>query len=240
MDIEYDRNTKYFHALVNINRNKAMITEFKNSQGELFIDQDEIDDLLVQQYTKKFKKVNHELEMELISMVHCVISHEDKLELTKFPTAEEIKAAIFYLHVESVPGPNGFNGFFYQKCWKIVGHNLTRAIHYFFKNSRVPMHFNSNFLVLIPKERNATELNRIISLCLANFPFKVITKLMTSRLGIIAKKVVFKQQYRFIAHRNSNEAIRLASELVNELKVKRHRRNMGLKLDIRQAFDSLD
>ncbi|KAF9623255.1 hypothetical protein IFM89_000744 [Coptis chinensis] len=227
MDTEYDRNTKYFHALVKMNRNKNMITEFKNSQGELLTDQDEIGDLLVQQYTEKFKKVNHELDMELISMVPCVISYEDNLELIKFPTAEEIKEAVFYLHVESAPGLDGFNGFFYQKCWKIVGHDLTRAIHYCFKNSRVPMHFNSNFLVLIPKERNATELNRIRPLCLANFAFKVITKLKASRLGIIAGKVVSKQQYG-----KATEGTHLLKEIAQQLRELRRVEKITVEKDV--------
>ncbi|XP_026383854.1 uncharacterized protein LOC113279375 [Papaver somniferum] len=52
-------------------------------------------------------------------------------------------------------------------------------------------------------------------------------------------KVVSEQQVAFIKGRYIQEQIILTSEMINELDVKRRGDNVGLKLDITQAYDSL-
>ncbi|XP_026458499.1 uncharacterized protein LOC113359014 [Papaver somniferum] len=56
----------------------------------------------------------------------------------------------------------------------------------------------------------------------------------------VVEKVVSKQQGAFIKGRGIHEKIFIASELVNELEIKRRGGNVGLKLDITQAYDSLN
>ncbi|XP_026399415.1 uncharacterized protein LOC113295281 [Papaver somniferum] len=58
-------------------------------------------------------------------------------------------------------------------------------------------------------------------------------------MGVVIGKVVSSQQGAFIKGRGIHEKIVLASELINELNFKRRRGNVGLKLDITQAYDSL-
>ncbi|XP_026433370.1 uncharacterized protein LOC113330773, partial [Papaver somniferum] len=48
-----------------------------------------------------------------------------------------------------------------------------------------------------------------------------------------------KEQVAFMKGRNIHENISLASEMVNELQIKRKDGNVGLKLDITQAFDTV-
>ncbi|XP_026419415.1 uncharacterized protein LOC113315338 [Papaver somniferum] len=66
-----------------------------------------------------------------------------------------------------------------------------------------------------------------------------MTKIITKRLTEMIKKVVSPQQGAFIKGVNIQEKIALASELVNDMEYKRRGGNMGLKLDITQAYDSL-
>ncbi|XP_026451890.1 uncharacterized protein LOC113352259 [Papaver somniferum] len=96
------------------------------------------------------------------------------------------------------------------------------------------------FAVWLYREvKNAKRENQFRPIGLMNFSFKVITKIITKRLTEIIKKVVSPQQSAFIKGRNIQEKIALTSELVNDLEHKRRGGNMGLKLDITQAYDSL-
>ncbi|XP_026459728.1 uncharacterized protein LOC113360434 [Papaver somniferum] len=63
--------------------------------------------------------------------------------------------------------------------------------------------------------------------------------IISSRFGSLIQKIVSPQQGAFIKGRNIQEQIVLASELVNELEIKRRGGNLGIKLDISQAYDSL-
>ncbi|XP_026434581.1 uncharacterized protein LOC113332120 [Papaver somniferum] len=67
----------------------------------------------------------------------------------------------------------------------------------------------------------------------------IFTKILATRLGSILDKLVSKEQVAFMKGRNIHENISLASETVNELQIKRKEGNVGLKLDITQAFDTV-
>jgi hypothetical protein len=46
-------------------------------------------------------------------------------------TEEEIKSFIVGMPKENAPGPDGFIGAFYHKCWGIVKGEVTAAVHQF-------------------------------------------------------------------------------------------------------------
>ncbi|XP_026410504.1 uncharacterized protein LOC113305705 [Papaver somniferum] len=74
---------------------------------------------------------------------------------------------------------------------------------------------------------------------LSNVSFKVITKLITTRMSTLMEKLVSPQQTTYIKGRSIHEQVLLASEMVNEMKRKRRGENVGLKLDISQAYDAM-
>ncbi|XP_026410824.1 uncharacterized protein LOC113306055 [Papaver somniferum] len=99
--------------------------------------------------------------------------------------------------------------------------------------------FNAYFLLLLPKVKNVKRSNQFRPIRLMNFGFKEITKIVTTRIGNVIQKVISPQQGAFIKGRNIQEQIVLSSELINEIDVKMRGGNLGLKLDITQAYDSL-
>jgi hypothetical protein len=46
-------------------------------------------------------------------------------------TEEEIKSFIVRMPKENAPGPDGFIGAFYHKCWGIVKGEVTAVVHQF-------------------------------------------------------------------------------------------------------------
>ncbi|XP_026447563.1 uncharacterized protein LOC113348073 [Papaver somniferum] len=120
-----------------------------------------------------------------------------------------------------------------------MGNDLTKAIQYCWRGGFIPQGFNAIFLLLLPKVKNAKKAGQFRPIGLMNFSFKVITKIISSRFGSLIQKIVSPQQGAFIKGRNIQEQIVLASELVNELEIKSRGGNLGIKLDISQAYDSL-
>lgn len=62
---------------------------------------------------------------------------------------------------------------------------------------RVPLHFNSNLVVLIPKIPGADLASQLRPIALANFVFKIINRILTERPGPIASRIVFPHQHDF-------------------------------------------
>lgn len=75
---------------------------------------------------------------------------------------------------------------------------------------------------------------------MANFVYKIITCILTDRLGPNASRIVSPQQHAFFQGRSISDATILTSECMNILDKKCVRGNVAIKLDIRKAFDTLD
>ncbi|XP_026452153.1 uncharacterized protein LOC113352557 [Papaver somniferum] len=58
-------------------------------------------------------------------------------------------------------------------------------------------------------------------------------------IGIVLNKLISEEQVAFMKGRNIHENIALASELINEINTERNHGNVGLKLDISQAFETV-
>ncbi|XP_026378818.1 uncharacterized protein LOC113273289 [Papaver somniferum] len=140
---------------------------------------------------------------------------------------------------ESAPGPDGFSGIFYRSCWDIIKTDLVDAIQFSWRRKFIPKGMNSSFLVLLPKNQGAKAANQFRPTGLSNVVFKIFTKLITSRMCGLMKKLISSQQAAYVHGRSIHEQVMLASELVNEMKFKRRGGNVGIKLDISQAYDTV-
>lgn len=63
----------------------------------------------------------------------------------------DVEKAAFSMGSLKAPGPDGFNGLFYQKNWEIVKYDITNAMKQFFKTRFLENDFNSTILALVPK-----------------------------------------------------------------------------------------
>ena len=75
---------------------------------------------------------------------------------------------------------------------------------------------------------------------MANFIFKIIPKILADRIADIAARIISPSQHAFIKGRKIQHAIGLTSESFNLLNYKSYGGNVGLKIDISKAFDTLD
>ncbi|GAU48881.1 hypothetical protein TSUD_406600 [Trifolium subterraneum] len=128
------------------------------------------------------------------------------------PTATEIKAAISNMKGDGAPGPDGFSVHFYQCFWEIIASDVIHSVQSFFLNGKLPQHLNLNILILILKIPKADRIENFRPIALANFQFKIITKVLADRLALA----------------------------INVLSKKSFAGNIALKVDIKKAFDTLD
>lgn len=160
--------------------------------------------------------------------------------LTNPPSMEEVKGVVFAMKGDGAPGPDCFSGCFYQTYWDIVGEDVYNLVMQFFNRGWILPNLNASNLVLIPKFLGANKVEDYRPIALANFQFKIITKVLADRLAMIASRIVSPQQRGFLKDRHILDYICLASEATNLLDHKIFGGNMILKLDIKKAFDTMD
>jgi hypothetical protein len=72
---------------------------------------------------------------------------------------EEIKKVIVHMANEKAPGPNGFIGLFYKKCWEIIWSDLLAALGAFHSlRTRKLELINEANVVLPPKTPQAADI----------------------------------------------------------------------------------
>lgn len=145
------------------------------------------------------------------------VTDSDNRMLTSLPTWDEVKTAVFGMNVNGAPDPDGFRGFFYQNYWDIVGHDVFHSVLQFFKQGWILPNMNSNTVVLVPKSANADSISDYRPIALANYQFKIITKIIAIRLACIAPKLISQNQRGFIRGRDITDCIGVASEAINLL-----------------------
>ncbi|XP_019465329.1 PREDICTED: uncharacterized protein LOC109363519 [Lupinus angustifolius] len=174
------------------------------------------------------------------NVIPMLVTVDDNSMLASIPLNEEIKAAVFALNGEGASGPDGFGGCFFQEFWEIIGKDVCNSVLQFFKQSWILPNLNSNNVVLIPKFPGADRIEDLRPIALANFQFKIISKVLADRLAIIAPKIISTNQRGFIKGRHIHDCISLASEAVNLMDHKVYGGNLAIKLDVKKAFDTID
>ncbi|XP_011074607.1 uncharacterized protein LOC105159294 [Sesamum indicum] len=122
-----------------------------------------------------------------------------------------VTQAVFDIAEDKAPGPDGYSSGFFKAAWPVVGEEVTRAVLDFFTTEKLLKQINSTILTLIPK-RLSSLLDKIISPC----------------------------QTAFIPGRSIGDNIMLAQELFSGYNQMCLPPRCALKVDIRNAYDTVE
>ena len=240
-----DRNSKFFHTATIIRRKRNFIWAIKQENGNWIRSRKEIGNYLNQNFTNLFRTSNPEVPEDFSDLIHAEITEEENKELTAIPTRDEVRKCVWnmhpLMHPLKAPGPDGLQGIFYRTYWGIIGDQVVHFVQDFFRTGHLPRAINHAHIVLIPKTLDATSVDKFRPISLCNFSFKLITKIITTRLRRLMGKLVSPLQSAFIPGRGIEENAILARELVHVLKKKKGRGGLiGIKIDMAKAYDRME
>ena len=116
-------------------------------------------------------------------------------------TTEEVKNAVFSMHPDKSPGPNGMTPAFYQKYWTIIWNDVFKLVDRLFRDGDINPYLKSTNIVLIPKKKNPINVGELRPISLCNVFMKVITKVLANRMKYLLSNVVSETQSAFIPGR---------------------------------------
>lgn len=236
-----DKNTKYFHASSSTRRRRNQIHKLKTVDGDWRTWQDGLPNLIEDFFQKLFTS-NQMQGGQVIDCVSTTISADQNRELIRGVTEEEVKRAIFQMHPDKAPGPDGMTPAFFQKHWSVVGKEVVNMVRDFFLTGELIDGINETNIVLIPKKNNPVVVGDLRPISLCNVLMKVITKVIANRLKELLGRVVSDTQSAFVPGRLISDNIMISYEVMHYLKRKTRGKEgyMAIKLDMSKAYDRIE
>lgn len=152
---------------------------------------------------------------------------------------EEVWKVIKEMPNEKAPGPDGFTGLFYQRCWQVIKGEVLAALTKFHSGNHQNLdNLNTAVITLLPKKDAPTLIKDYRPISLIHSFSKLATKILASRLAPRMGDLVAENQTAFIRGRSIHENF----IFVRGLALQFHRRKKPmilLKLDITKAFDTV-
>ncbi|XP_042944792.1 uncharacterized protein LOC122278673 [Carya illinoinensis] len=194
----------------------------------------------VQFYQGLFTGSNVSLQESELALLSSVVTDAENEALCRLPSEEEVYRALRSIPMDSSPGPDGFSAAFFYLAWDIVKVDLVDMAKEVFEGNPFSKFFGATNLVLIPKVEEPMGFGQFRPISLCSVVYKIMTKIMASRLAPILDKIISKEQVVFIPGQSIFDNMALAQELVQGLSRNVRGGNVMLKLDMAKAYDRVN
>lgn len=128
----------------------------------------------------------------------------------------------------------------FTKAWKTVGPEIIKAVKKFFESSKMNRSINCTSVTLIPKNDHPATVKVYSPIACCTMLYKIISKVLVSRLQKVIALVVCEAQTGFIPGRKISDNIFLAQELVKSYTRKNVSPRCMIKIDLQKAYDSVE
>ena len=239
-----DANTRFFHKAVIAHQANNLIKFLRGANGSRVDNGDQIKGMLVAYYTHLLGSPSVNVTPYSVEKIQELLSYRCDAslasQLSLIPSEEEITQVFFSMPRNKAPGPDGFPVEFFLEAWIIVKDSVVAAIREFFQTGILPRGFNSTAITLIPKVTGADSLSQFRPVACCTTIYKVITRLISSRLKLFIDQAVQANQVGFIKGRLLCENVLLASELVDNFQAEGETTRGCLQVDISKAYDNVN
>ncbi|XP_015159877.1 uncharacterized protein [Solanum tuberosum] len=234
---EGDCNSKYFHSLLRGRRRRLFIHRVVREDGEWIQGNENIAEAACEHFQQIFTGEDKFIHEGPLDCIPRMLNQDHNARLIALPTIDELKEVVFSMNPTSAAGPDGMSGCFFQKCWQIIKYDLLAVILAFFNGQMIPKYFSHSCIVLLPKVNNPNKLSEFRPISLSNFTNKIISKLLSLRLGPILPNLISLNQSGFVKGRSISENIMLAQEILHQIRKPNIGSNVVIKLDMAKAYD---
>jgi hypothetical protein len=238
---EGDLNTKFFHMSASARAKRKKITKLVNDVNVEVHTQPEICEVALK-YCDQLFKANTSSHEPILSLVESKVTQEENDKLVAPITKEEIRDALFDMHPDKAPGPDGFNPAFYQHFWELCGDDIFEATKEWLERGYFPSSLNDTNICLIPKCESPNSMKDLRPISLCNVLYKMISKLLANRLKVCLGRCVSEEQSAFVESRSILDNAMIAIEIIHAMKRKTRgvKGDLALKIDISKAYDKVD
>ncbi|KAG7548646.1 Reverse transcriptase domain [Arabidopsis suecica] len=237
-----DNNSKYFHALTKQRRARNRINGLHDENGTWSAEDKDIQNIAVSYFKNLFTTTNPQAFEESLAEVKLRITDQTNEFLTAPATECEVRAALFMMHPEKAPGPDGMTALFFQKAWVTIKTDLLILVNSFLQERVFDKRLNTTNICLIPKTERPTRMTELRPISLCNVGYKVISKILCQRLKKVLPDLISETQSAFVEGRLISDNILIAQEMFHGLRTNPSckEKYMAIKTDMSKAYDRVE
>ena len=140
----------------------------------------------------------------------CFLSEEESAWVGREVVEEDVKNGLRSLKPFKAPGVDGLHAGFYQQFWHEVGKSVSEVVMDVFVKGVVPEYLNDTLITLIPKCSSPETLNNYRPISLCNSIYKVISKIIVSKIRPFIGKLIAPIQTAFVLGRKGIDNVLIA------------------------------
>lgn len=161
--------------------------------------------------------------------------------LTKSVTKEEVSKALNSMKPCKAPGPDGFQVIFIKQYWHIIGDDIWKMVQEAFTTGYFDPAIAETLIVLILKLDHSTNFKEFRPISLCNTIYKIVTKVLVSRLRPLLNDIFGPFQSSFIPGRGTSGNAIILQEIIHGMyKSKKNKGDVVYKIDLEKAYDHVD
>jgi len=152
---------------------------------------------------------------------------------------DECHKALMSMANNKSPGSDGFSVEFYKCFWEEIKDMVLESFQYAFNTGKLSIDQRRGVISLIPKkDKDVRLLQNWRPISLLNTDYKILTKVLASRLQFALKDIISPDQTGYIKGRNIGENIRLMDDIIH-VSTQNNMKGYIVLLDFQKAFDSV-
>ena len=237
-----DLNTKFYHALTKQRRARNRIVGLYDSNGNWIIEEQGVEKVVVNYFDDLFQTITPTGFDGFLDEIRSSITPQMNQRLLRLPTEEEVRLALFMMHPEKAPGPDGMTALFFQHSWHIIKNDLLEMVNSFLISGKLDTRLNITNICLIPKKERPTRMTELRPISLCNVGYKIISKVLCQRLKVCLPSLISETQSAFVPGRLISDNILIAQEMFHGLRTNKSCQDkfLAIKMDMSKAYDRVE
>nr|XP_020176662.1 uncharacterized protein LOC109762251 [Aegilops tauschii subsp. strangulata] len=155
------------------------IASLKLSDGTVVTDHSQMEGIIWNCFKNRMgssRGIN--MGFDLSSLIEPVVGLDT---LTKPFEKEEMDMIVKHMPVDKAPGPDGFNGLFFKRCWHIISHDFYELAQAFFEGTANLENINDSYITRVPKKPSPEEVGDFRPISLTGMGLKFLSKMVANR-----------------------------------------------------------
>ena len=238
---EGERNSKYFFNIERRNSYKKSINTLKTSGNTTTDNQEEILNEMKSFYKNLYSKHDLDDGADFLNNLNLPsrMPQEANDELMSEIDLDEIEKSIKMMQINKSPGEDGLPIEFYRTFWNYIKNHLINSYKYSLTNGSLSITQKRGVISLLPKKNDLLLLKNWRPLTLLNVDYKILAKLIATRLKGALIHLIHSDQTGFLEKRFIGHNIASLIEIIefcedNDIAA------VLLSIDFEKAFDKLD